>query len=263
MSTVQSIERAVAVLAEVADKPGRLTDLADRVDLPVSTAGRLLATLEDAKTVTRQDDGAYRIGPAIIEMARSEPTSLAPIELVTFGELTAMAHESGEAVGLCIPTGDMIHCVAQFDAPKPVQAEDWTGRSWPLHLGGSGIVTLATRTDDELEDHLARCDDIDVDAVRARVRQAAVEGLCWSHGDYEDGLSSVAAAVVDAAGRAMATVYLYGPSYRFPGDDAATRRYERLVLDVARRLSGQAAGGTTSTSSTDSRAAAERGGSDR
>ena len=45
MSRVQSIERAFAVLGALADGPIGVTEVADRADLPKSTAARLLASL--------------------------------------------------------------------------------------------------------------------------------------------------------------------------------------------------------------------------
>ena len=34
--------------------------------------------------------------------------------------------------------------IRQVDAPKPVQAEDWTGTRVPLHAGCAGLVVMAT-----------------------------------------------------------------------------------------------------------------------
>lgn len=237
MTVVQSIERAVAVLSEIADRPGRLSDLADRVDLPVSTTGRLLATLEHTDTVSRDRDGNYEIGPAIHGMSRSSAVVTAPPELATFRHLTELSEETGEAVGLCLPFGDRIQCVAQFDAPKPVRAESWTGRSWPLHIGGSGIVTLASYDPEALDAYFRDHPDADETAVRARVARAATDGWCWSRGDYQDGLSSIAAPVASPGGRVVATVYLYGPTYRFPGESAAS--FERAVIERSRLLADE------------------------
>jgi DNA-binding IclR family transcriptional regulator len=240
MTTVQSIERAVAVLSEIADRGGRLSDIAERVELPVSTTGRLLATLEHTATVTRGDDGVYDIGPAIHEMVEAAvPIPAAPPELASFRHLAALAEETGEAVGLCLPFGDRIQCVAQFDAPKPVRAEDWTGRSWALHLGGSGIVTLASYHQSALDAYFLDHAEADEIAVRRRIQRAAVDGWCWSHGDYQDGLSSIAAPVCSPDDRVVAAIYLYGPTYRFPGDRDAVSRFERVVSDRARDLSDE------------------------
>lgn len=239
MASVQSIDRALAVLNETALRPGGLSDLARRADLPTSTASRLLATLEAAGTVTRDEDGIYRIGPAIVAMARSVGAmpEAPPLEIAARRHLGELADSSGEAAGLCVPIGDEIHTIAQLDAPKSVQVENWTGHSWPAHQGGSGIVVLSTLSLEAFEAYLGRrsLTGEAADRVRRRVRQASLDGCCWSHGDYTEDLSSVAAPVLDQTGSAIAALYVYGPNYRFPGHDTAT--IASLVIEQAADLS--------------------------
>src|SRR4026209_1360713 len=52
-SMVQSLERAFAILDEVAQRPAGVTAIADRVRLPKSHVARLLATLEGVDGVER------------------------------------------------------------------------------------------------------------------------------------------------------------------------------------------------------------------
>ncbi len=242
--TVQSIDRALTLLSAIADRPDGLSGLARRIDIPTSTTGRLLATLEHAGTVTRAADGTYRIGPTIVALAQAAEPATQSLELAAQSHLADLADVSDEAAGLCLPIGDTIHCVAQVATPKPVQAEDWTGRSWPLHQGGSGLVVLATSSPARLTQYLAGRPEVDGASVRVRVERAASDGLCWSHGDYRDGLSSVAAPVVDAAaGEAVAALYVYGPSYRFPRSDVDADRLGQLLIDRARQLSALLGGG--------------------
>ncbi len=235
--TVQSLDRALSLLTAIADRPDNLSGLARRADIPTSTTGRLLATLEQAGTVARSSGGTYRIGPAILAMARAGRTPPPSLDTAARPHLAALADGTGEAAGLCLPIGDAIHCVAQVDAPKPVQAEDWSGRSWPLHQGGSGIVVLASAPPATLDDYLARNPEVDPSALRARVGQATDDGVSWSHGDYCEGLSSVAAPVVGSAGHAIGVLYLYGPSYRFPPSDAAARQLATALVGRAEELS--------------------------
>ncbi|MEM9562701.1 MAG: IclR family transcriptional regulator [Actinomycetota bacterium] len=218
--TVQSIERAVALLAGIAERPDGLSGLARRTAMPTSTAGRLLATLERADTVVRDDDGTYRIGPAIVAMANASDAALPAVEPAARPHLDALADATGEAAGLSVPVGDQLQCVAQVDAPKPVRAEDWTGRRWPLHQGGAGLVVLAGAGPDAVAGYLDRHPDLDAGEFRTRLEEAGRSGVSWSHGDYREGLSSVAAPVRDHRQRAVASLYLYGPSYRFPGAQA-------------------------------------------
>ncbi len=74
MTAVQSVERSLHLLREIAEEPGRLVELADRVNLPTSTTARLLATLETNNAIERNSDGVYRIGGLIKTMGRvAEP----------------------------------------------------------------------------------------------------------------------------------------------------------------------------------------------
>ena len=68
--SVQSVDRAFAVLRQVASEPGGISDVARAVDLPVSTVARLLGTLESLGAVVRiGDSGAYGIGAGIRSLA--------------------------------------------------------------------------------------------------------------------------------------------------------------------------------------------------
>ena len=70
MSRVQSIERAFSVLAALTDGPIGVTEVADRVDLPKSTAARMLASLAREGAVEQvPGETRYRLGPRIEALA--------------------------------------------------------------------------------------------------------------------------------------------------------------------------------------------------
>ena len=74
MSRVQSIERAFAVLGALADGPIGVTEVADRADLPKSTAARLLASLAREGVVEQvPGDTRYRLGPRLGHPRRADP----------------------------------------------------------------------------------------------------------------------------------------------------------------------------------------------
>ncbi len=221
---VQSVERALAILREVGTGPGGLVDLANRVGLPTSTTARLLATLEDGGGLRRDDDGVYRIGPAIIAMAG--PQVGTDVVSVAEPHLAALSDELGEAVALSLPAGPITTTVLQMDAPKPVRAEDWTGTEVPLHAGCMGLATLAFAPDHQVDEYLAgpleRCTDATVispSAIGRRLEQIRAGAALWTHGEFVDGLSSVAAPIFNEAGNAVAALYTYGPSYRYPAKE--------------------------------------------
>ena len=104
MTTVQSVERAVALLQEVARAPGGLVDLAARVGLATSTAARLLATLESVDALRRDDAGLYRIGPTVSSMADTVDPGH-NLQTISDRHLVELAAELDEAMCLCILVG--------------------------------------------------------------------------------------------------------------------------------------------------------------
>lgn len=244
MSTVQSVERAIALLREVGRAPGGLVDLAARVELPTSTAARLLATLEQEEAVRRDETGAYSVGPAIQSLAVPADAGVQP-QAIAHPHLIELSAQLDEAVCFAVVAGRDIVTVDQVDAPKPVQAENWTGTRVPLHAGGAGLVAMATWAEDEVDAYLAgplvACSEAtitDPDRLRGRIRKARSTGVMWTHGEYVDGLSSCSAAVVEGAGRAVGALYTYGPTYRYPPKGRATA-VSALVLERAETISGR------------------------
>ena len=59
--------------------------------------------------------------------------------------LRELAESAGEAAGLSVPDGDLVHYIDQVDSPNPVSVRDWTGTRVPLHAVSSGQVLLAFR----------------------------------------------------------------------------------------------------------------------
>ncbi|HYI73801.1 MAG TPA: helix-turn-helix domain-containing protein, partial [Gaiellaceae bacterium] len=62
---VQSLERAFAILDEVARRPAGVTAIAERVSLPKSTVARLLSALEEVDAVERFEGTRWRIGAGV------------------------------------------------------------------------------------------------------------------------------------------------------------------------------------------------------
>ena len=220
---VQSIERAFAVLAALADGPIGVTEVAERAALPKSTAARLLGSLAHEGVVEQvPGETRYRLGPRIASLAAGvRPTrSLIALARPTLVDLAAA---SGEVAGLSVPDGALVHYVDQVDSPHPVGVRDWTGTRIPMHAVSSGLALLAHLPSPDLDRILAQPLQrftpqtvVDPERIRTRLRRVVMEGVAWTRDEYAEGITSVAAAVPDADGDVIAAVHLHGPSYRFP-----------------------------------------------
>ncbi|CAN5513429.1 IclR family transcriptional regulator [soil metagenome] len=245
MSSVQSIRRAFAVLGALGDGPLGVTDVADRAGLPKSTAARMLATLAGEGAVEQlPGDTAYRLGPRLITLGGgfSINRSLAAIARPVLEELAAAC---GEAAGLGIPDGDLVHYIDQVDTPNPVLVRDWTGARAPLHAVSSGQVLLAFRSVTAIDRYLSQPLEgfteqtiMDAEAVRERLREVRRQGFAWAIEEFDPGISSVAAPLADTSGEVLAAVHLHGPSYRFPAEGHEGDLAQLVVTGAARIAAG-------------------------
>ena len=146
--------------------------------LPKSTAARLLATLVGEGAVEQvPGETSYRLGPRLVTLGGgfSLVRSLAAIARPILAELAAA---SGEAAGLAVPDGDLVHYIDQVDTPNPVVVRDWTGarahRSMRSRRAGAAGVPDAGR--DRALSGAGRWSGsrrtlADADAVRERLRE--------------------------------------------------------------------------------------------
>jgi DNA-binding IclR family transcriptional regulator len=246
MSSVQSIRRAFAVLDALDEGPLGVTEVAERATLPKSTAARLLATLVGEGAVEQvPGETSYRLGPRLVTLGGgfSLTRSLAAVGRPVLAELAAA---SGEAAGIGVSDGDLIHYVDQVDTPNPVVVRDWTGARAPLHAVSSGQVLLAFRTPAAIERYLAQPELerftsrtlADADSIRERLRDVRRHGYAWAVEEFDADISSVAAPIADGSGEIIAAVHIHGPSYRFPVPGTEPPMAELVVTGAARIAAG-------------------------
>lgn len=242
MSRVQSIERAFGVLNALAAGPLGVTDVADRVSLPKSTAARLLTSLSREGVVEHVPGSTrYRLGPRLLTLAADlRPTR--GLIAIAHPHLVELAQRTGEAAGLSVPDGSTMHYVDQVESPNPVQVRDWTGTRIPMHAVSSGQVVLANLPTAELERVLAAPMErftsrtiVDPAALRQRLHEIRRDGYAWAYEEYAEGIVSIAAPIGDADGEVVAVLHVHGPGYRFPvpGEEASIAS---AVLEVAARI---------------------------
>jgi DNA-binding IclR family transcriptional regulator len=246
VSRVQSIERAFAVLTALTDGPIGVTEVADRADLPKSTAARMLASLAREGAVEQvPGERRYRLGPRIDALA-SGVVATRSLVAVARPHLAELAASVGEPAGLSIPDGRDMHYVDQVDIDHPVGVRDWTGARIAMHAVSSGLAVLALRPSTEIDRYLAgpleRFTDrtmIDPNELRARLGRIQLDGHAWTNGEYAEEIASVAAAIADDTGEAIAAVHVHGPSYRFPARGREVANAEAITATataIARSL---------------------------
>lgn len=223
MSLVQSVERTFEVLEAVAARPGGISELGRRVDLPASTVSRLLRTLEKIRIVERDAQGVFRLGPKAFALtsAAALPNSTAKID---HAYLASLSSQLDEAAGFSVQVGNEVHYMLQAASHHEVQVRDWSGERVPLHVVSSGLIFLAHADVDEVEGFLASDlkrftqDTVtEPGAIRRRLEEIRNVGYAWTKGEFRSGINSVAAPIHGPGDTLIGALHCHGPSYRFPG----------------------------------------------
>lgn len=141
---VQALRRAVDILGILANGPASLSDIADRVKLPKTTAFRLLGTLAYKDLVIKDPAaGHYLLGPGLLRVAQGVldggalMTSLAKPGLVRLWERTE------ETITLHVRAGTERICIEELTSLQAIRYSATVGSSSPLHAGAAGKLLLA------------------------------------------------------------------------------------------------------------------------
>jgi DNA-binding IclR family transcriptional regulator len=242
MSSVQSVERAFAVLRGLSSGPAGVTELAERVDLPKSTVSRLLSTLEQLGVVEQVVvGGRYRIGDGMLSLAAAASKGRGLISLVR-PHLVELTRELGEATGLSVVEGQRVHYLDQVGSDSPVQVRDWTGDRLPAHVTSSGLVLLAW-SDASVRAAFLRAElapstshsMTDPEKLRQRLDEVRNVGYAWAYEEFAEGLNSVAVPLRDDGGTVVAAIHAHGPAFRFPGR-RSPEEIGRILVATAERM---------------------------
>jgi DNA-binding IclR family transcriptional regulator len=241
----QSVERAAAVLrAFSAGRPElRLSDVARLSGLGLSTASRLLGTLEALEFVERDEvSGLYRLGPGVLALAGAAVNEH-PVHRAGRQVAQQLAHESGLGANLAVRRGGAVFYLCNFEGGLAPKSYTMMGQSNPLHATGLGKCLLtgldpATRRSllpDPLPAYTGRTLtspdglDAELDLVLRRGYATEIEELAL-------GRACVAAPIRDGAGETVGALSVSGP---LSAIDLESREAElgRLVIEAADQIS--------------------------
>jgi DNA-binding IclR family transcriptional regulator len=216
--------------------------MARRLDIHKSTVSRLLATLEYHELVT-QDPASelFRLGPTFARLAASQEQDVALVPVMR-PILESLALETGETVNLAVLRGREVFHLDQVDAERYIASTNWAGGLSPVHATATGRVLMAfgpTSVADAILAHdLPRLTDrtvVSASELRRSLDVVRRVGYAVVVGELEEGLTAIAAPVLDGGGRIRAAISASGPSFRLV--KARLPEIAERVSDAGRRCS--------------------------
>ena len=208
---VRAVDRALAILLsfEEGDAALPLVEVARRARLHLTTALRLLGTLESHGFVQRAAAGGYALGPQLLVLGERFRRSL-QLEDQVMPALDRLRSESRESAAFFVREGGQRRCLFRQESPRPVRTVAQVGDVAPLGIGAYGRALVALEAE-------------------PRPRLPIV-----SHGERLQEVVAIAAPVLDGRGAVAGALGITMPRYRF--DQAAEARCLPLVLREAAAL---------------------------
>lgn len=119
-----------------------LSEISRRAGLPLTTTHRLVGELERWGGLERGEDGRYRIGLRLVELAALCPrgTGLRDVALPFMQDLYEATHQN---VQLAVREGTDGVYIERIAGRQAVPVRTRIGAHWPLHATGVGLVLLA------------------------------------------------------------------------------------------------------------------------
>jgi IclR family transcriptional regulator, acetate operon repressor len=239
-TTLQTVERALTFLEAVAQarRPPRLKEVAQSLGINVTTSYHLLNTLQVAGYLTRDSDGALRVGgrAAILYQGLVRNFALGRELMPVIAELSG---STGETAYVAALYHDKVIIQGLVEGDQAVRVTGlYVGFSGSEHIRASGKAVLAHLADQQRNAALGQClPDASADELNSVIQELRkVRELGWAQDDgvFQEGVCCIAAPFFHPGGSVAGSVAASVPAARFL---AAEERIIDAVLRSAQRAS--------------------------
>ncbi|HEX3782302.1 MAG TPA: IclR family transcriptional regulator [Pseudonocardiaceae bacterium] len=214
----QSLDRALAILSELADGPRTLDQLAETIEVHKSTVLRLLRTLEARQFVQRSDQRHYRLGVTLFDLA-SRALEDRDVRRLVEPALRELNTSTGHTVHLASYEAGEVVYIDKFDGQHSVRMYSRIGRRAPLHCTAVAKVLLAALP---AADRRAVADRIEYPkrtpntitepaAFLAELERVHAAGYAVDNAEHEEFIHCIAAPVRGADGAVVAAISVSVP----------------------------------------------------
>lgn len=245
-SFLKSVERTLDALEVLGKKRSiGVTELADNMKTAISTAHRVLATLEKKGfAVQDQETGKYALGHMVFQLTRSVIHLMEPVKYVR-PYLRELCKKTGENVvfGVITPGGGRSLILAEEVADRAVIARPVLFQRFPIHVCPCGKAYLLTLNDEQIKEVLSeegmerftKCSPVSFIALKRQITRFRKLGYALSRDELSVGLSAMASGVCNAEGRFAGAIMVIGPSFRF--SDKSIGYWGKLLLRATAKVS--------------------------
>jgi DNA-binding IclR family transcriptional regulator len=243
--TTKTLLRALDILEAFATPGGEIgiTDLARRLDLHKNNVFRLVSTLQANGYVEQNRlTGNYRLGSRIFVLGQLYVHRMGMLRQArpVMEEIVAA---SDETCAVAIAKGRSVVFLDSVESSRTVRVAPRQGHLLPLWATAFGRVLLASLSEEEARAILGEGSPVTLHrpapspaSFLADLEVDRTNGYCLLEATEEDGVTEIAAPILDHSHRVVAAIGILGPAHRFP-PDLVEGKLLPLVLAGAKEIS--------------------------
>lgn len=214
----QGLDRALELLALLAEGPATLTELTVQSGVHKTTVLRMLQTLELRGFVKKIDSSTYRLGTRLFSLAHRALEDL-DVRTVAAEALTQLAEACGQTIHLAVRDGFDIVYIDKREGRTAVRMYSRIGARLPMYCTALGKAMLANYPRDvrasmaaQFKYHALTPDTItSAEGLLADLELVRERGYAIDERENEENIRCIAAPVRRASGRAHAAISISVP----------------------------------------------------
>lgn len=202
---------------------GRVSEIADALDIAPSTAHRHLATLYDREYVIKHGD-VYKLGLRFLDLGE---TARGCYELYSLAraKVDQLAEETNERVQLLVEEHGYGVYLYVARGQQAVRTDPGIGRRVPLYVAAAGKAILAHLPEERTTEILHESDletftphsITDVDTLADQLERIRDRGYGVNDQEFIQGLRAVGVPITTPDGRVLGALSVSGPKHRMKG----------------------------------------------
>lgn len=251
---IPNLKNACRVLKLLSEIEGglRIGEICEAIDLPRTTALRILSTLEEEGFLVQQDR-TFRLGSGLIPLGM-KALSAVDIRKSSRPVLHELANRTGETAHLAILVNNRSVIIEVVDSPHPLRVASQPGTAVDLHCSATGKVLLAFALGERRSEviptlKLERRTHKTLTTPEALERECQIimdQGFATDDEEFYVGVRCLAAPVFQADGRTIAAIGVTGSTSRFTLDKLEP--FSRMVREAGEQVSQAMGYGCLATS---------------
>jgi IclR family transcriptional regulator, KDG regulon repressor len=225
---VRALDRALDILDSFSLQQSQLslTEIAERGNLPLSTAKRLVSVLEERGFLEQvPESDTYRIGIRAFEVGSIYIQSTT-IEAEAHPSLERLAQKCQQTANLGVMNrGEVVH-IAVVAPDRPIRYFARLGEREQAYYTGLGKALLSDHSDEELDLYASSTQLVartrrtitTPELLKMHIQEVRQRGFAMDDEESVVGLRCIAAPIRNAKGEIVAAVSISGASFEFSED---------------------------------------------